>query len=271
MHATLTLQPLEWQDIALIPSIQPKDWGDVASRFREHFGQAYFYPIKAMKGSEMLGVGQIILFETSAWLGNIIVNENYWNQGIGRAITLELMQMAKAFGRTNLFLLATPQGQFLYEKLGFQVCGTHCFYRKETESTTIVNINPAIRQATPNHFDDILQLDAAAFGENRSALLKRYLSKAWIVQSDQQTSMEGFYLPELGEGLIVALTPEAGLALLNFRNQNLLVFPIENTALTEYVAAQDYQYVRNAALMCIGNEKQWHPEFIYSRIGGYAG
>lgn len=267
----LSIQALERKDIAIIPELQPKDWSGVASRFEEHFGWTYFYPVKAVMDDLIVGVGQIILFETSAWLGNIIVRETHQRQGIGRLITLQLVEMAKALSRNNLFLLATPQGQLLYEKLGFQTAGTHAFYRKETDNPITPVKHSAIQRADPHHFGQILSIDKTATGEDRSALLERYLAKAWVFESDLQTSIQGFYLPDLGEGLIVAGNANAGTALLAFRNQAQIVIPSENKAAVAYLETQGYTSFRTATLMYLGKNKKWIPSMIYSRIGGYAG
>ncbi|MFN7117497.1 MAG: GNAT family N-acetyltransferase [Saprospiraceae bacterium] len=266
-----TIRSLELADIECIPSFQPKDWGDVATRFREHFGQSYFKPIKALKDNELVGIGQLILFEASAWLGNIIVKESHWHQGIGKSITLHLMEMAKDYNKSDLYLLATTQGQPLYTKLGFQTCGTHHFYKQEQPIVNSSRPHPAIRRAEPQDFAAMLQLDEQASGEKRGALLQRYLTGGWVFLAENQASIEGFYLPGLGEGLIVATNASAGIALLECRNQPNVVIPSDNIMVSKYLQTQSYQCFRTASLMYKGKNKTWQPQLIYSRIGGYAG
>ncbi len=270
MQSSISIEPLALADIDQIPSFQPKDWSDVASRFRAHFGQLYFYPIKAVKNKEMVGIGQLIVFETSAWLGNIIVKESHQQQGIGRRITQHLMEMAKVLHREEVFLLATAQGQPLYEKLGFQTNGRHDFYNLENW-TPIPPPHPAIRRAEPPHFNQILTLDEQASGEQRSALLQRYFENTWVFVAEHQTNVEGFYMPDLGEGLIIAKHAEAGIALLEFRNKPQVVIPTNHLELSSYLKNKGCQCFRNAALMYVSKNKHGQPDMIYSRIGGYAG
>ena len=58
----------------------------------------------------------------------------------------------------------------------------------------------------------IMKLDREVSGENREKLLVSYISNA-LVYLDRNT-VKGYYIPGLGEGLIIADTVKAGMELM---------------------------------------------------------
>lgn len=269
----LTIKKLEYADLDLIAQFQPPDWSDVTPRFREHFGWDYFYPIKAVVNEKMVGVGQLMLNTETAWLGNIIVHPDFRRQGIGKLITKHLMEEANNRGKKLQLLLATLEGAPLYEKLGFQVEGEYHFFRMEAQYKSLQNIPHSTFLYQEKFFEAILELDAKAIGEDRSAILLRFLSTAQVYLNEQQ-QLEGFYIPDLGEGLIIATTTTAGTSLMRLREMQRkfhAIIPAENGIARQYLLFNGYNYFRKAILMRHGEMKFWNPEMIYSRVGGYLG
>ncbi|MBK7869843.1 MAG: GNAT family N-acetyltransferase [Saprospiraceae bacterium] len=268
----LSIAPLESADLEFLHLFQPPEWNDIRPVFRSHFGQAYFHAVKVILDDEMIGVSELFLNVDSAWLGNIIIRSDLQRKGIGKFMTEYLIQTAQNRDKKLQLLLATQEGKGLYAKLGFEYESEYHFFRKESNISAIDFFNKCIL-LNNNQFDrKIIELDALATGEDRSAILKRFTSDAWVFTS--QDEIEGFYLPRLGDGLIIAKTEAAGLSLLQFRQEkarNFVVIPQENIIACNFLKDQGYEMYRRAVLMRLGPMKTWNPQMIYSRIGGYLG
>ena len=111
----------------------------------------------------------------------IIVEEAMRSRGLGRA----LMTAALGTDTRSLRLIATIEGQPLYEKLGFETveklaCVTGIV--KTTEQPT------GVRDVYPQDLPEIITLESVSFGSDRSALIK-WLDKntrmAVIVRNDR--------------------------------------------------------------------------------------
>lgn len=269
----MQISPLEAKDLDLIPEINPPDWGDISQVFRRHLDQDYFYAIKVTDESQLIGVGELMILENSAWLGNIVVREAARGRGVGKMITEHLMQKGISKGK-NLFLLATPAGEIIYRKLGFQECGRYLFFKRpEGSFPAPTRPDPNIRRFDPVFLSEILQMDLAAMGEDRSRVLIRFLYNAWVYTRDNRR-VEGFYLPDLGEGLVIAQTAAAGMSLLQLREgagKPVIVIPEEHAELAGRLTEREWTVLRPAYMMRFGEMKAWKPGMVYSRVGGYLG
>ncbi len=269
----MELPLLEEKDLPAIRKIQPTDWNDIIPVFRAHLGQDYFYAIKVMEGDRLAGIGELISNQHSAWLGNIVVGDAFQGRGIGSQITGQLMQKGLNQAQ-NLFLLATPAGEKIYRKLGFRENGKYLFFKKlDPTRTNDFEPDHSIEPYHPKYADQILQMDQKAMGENRRQVLMRFLDNARVFVK-RPGIIGGFYLPDLGEGLIIAENATAGLALFQLRVQNGLkavVVPEQNRWMIDHLELQGYEFFREAFQMYFGKEKNWRPEMVYGRVGGYLG
>ncbi|MDT9692005.1 GNAT family N-acetyltransferase [Streptomyces sp. P9(2023)] len=104
-----------------------------------------------------------------ATIGMVLVAERYARQGVGRRLMRHLVAEA---GDTPLTLHATPNGQPLYEQLGFVHTG-----RAEMLSGHFTATEPApavpTRAATAEDLQTILRLDTEVFGLDRTHMLTR--------------------------------------------------------------------------------------------------
>ena len=81
-------------------------------------------------------------------------------------------------------------------------------------------------------------------------------------------------MPGLGEGLIYASTAEAGLELIKIKYSkvNRAVLPGENPSGTNFLRQNGFTLSdTKGTRMILGQEIDWKPEHIYSRIGGNFG
>ncbi|AGS70609.1 GNAT family N-acetyltransferase [Streptomyces collinus] len=102
-------------------------------------------------------------------IGMVLVAERHARQGIGRSL---MRHVLAAMGTTPLTLHATPNGQPLYEELGFKVTG-----RAEMLRGRFVpggrDVEVATRAATAEDLPAILRLDEEVFGADRTPLIAR--------------------------------------------------------------------------------------------------
>ncbi|MDI9884830.1 GNAT family N-acetyltransferase [Streptomyces sp. HNM0645] len=102
-------------------------------------------------------------------LGMVLVAERYARQGVGRRLMRHVLAET---GETPLTLHATPNGQPLYEELGFTHAG-----RAEMVRGRFRLSGPApravTRAATAEDLPAILRLDAEVFGVDRTHVLAR--------------------------------------------------------------------------------------------------
>ncbi|MER6467168.1 GNAT family N-acetyltransferase [Streptomyces collinus] len=102
-------------------------------------------------------------------VGMVLVAERHARQGVGRRL---MRHVLAAMGTTPLTLHATPNGQPLYEELGFKVTG-----RAEMLRGHFVpggrDAEVATRAATAEDLPAILRLDEEVFGADRTPLITR--------------------------------------------------------------------------------------------------
>ncbi|OGM99659.1 MAG: hypothetical protein A3B91_04080 [Candidatus Yanofskybacteria bacterium RIFCSPHIGHO2_02_FULL_41_29] len=99
--------------------------------------QRRFYMVVAVESMRFVGLGCLKIDDTrwltqnytKGYIGDIVVNENFWGRGIGPAIMKELLRRAKECNCTQVNLTSNPSNPKraaaikMYEKLGFQKIG----------------------------------------------------------------------------------------------------------------------------------------------------
>jgi len=137
----------------------------------------------------------IITYERNlASIGMVIVHENYRGLGLGKLATQKCIESVSE--HAAIMLVATKDGEPLYKKMGFTTVdyihkyladnyiGAHDLASNEC---TIVDFNE-------HDFAAIVNLDAAAFGDQRSNFLRNRIkqSKRCIVVKDHHANIIGF-------------------------------------------------------------------------------
>ncbi|HKZ36819.1 MAG TPA: hypothetical protein VJ184_04150, partial [Chryseolinea sp.] len=77
----------------------------------------------------------------------------------------------------------------------------------------------------------------------------------------------------LGEGLIIASTADAGLALLKNRypDHKKICLPIDNRDGINFLLKNGFTELRQASRMVLGQNVPWQASKMFSRIGGNLG
>src|SRR5690554_2040587 len=209
----MVIKTISVNDLEKIRELQPVGWPGIVEAFTYYIKKPFCYPVKAVCTKELVGVGAAISYNDTGWLAHIIVSEKHRKKGIGGALVDHLCAYLTEHGQKTIFLIATELGYSLYKQAGFSEEMEYVFFEGVGELAQVAVEN--ISSLTAMDKEGILSLDQAVTGEERRALLLDYLDAGYIYRKNQK--VEGFYLPELGEGLIIAAHEEAGIALLGLR------------------------------------------------------
>lgn len=260
--------PAEITDLPSLPPLQPADWPDIVPNMRFYIDSLYCYPVKYAEDNIIKGIGVYILFGETAWLAHIIVHPEYRHQGIGMMITKHLMDLLKNKVK-SILLIATPMGLPVYMKAGFIKDSEYLFFNDGKFNGIHDNSNISVLHQ--RYIPQILELDADISGEDRSVLIREHLEIGWVYQVNDK--VEGYFLPDLKEGLIIAKNDEAGISLMKKKYSTVqnAVIPEQNKSGIEFLQSAGYNFWRVGTRMYIGNRIYWKPENIYGRISGGCG
>jgi len=221
--------------------------------------------------NDIVGIGNSIFFDNTAWLAHIIVNTDCRNRGIGYKIVDSLLKDIKTRGIETSLLIATELGESVYIKTGFRKVSDYCYFKREYPYRD-KQFSDDIQLYKDDFYNDIIQLDTFISGENREKLLKNYLNKSFVFISNKVVN--GFYIPGLGEGPIFAATEAAGRELMRFKYSTVdkATIPGENQVGIEFI--KEFGFIETNTTgkrMILGKDIEWKPKMIYSRIGGNFG
>jgi N-acetylglutamate synthase-like GNAT family acetyltransferase len=270
---SIFMEKLTLDDVKHISALTPEGWYDVTPVYEMHLNQDYFFPIKLMVENKTIGVGELIINGKIGWLGNIIVSKKFRNQGFGKKLTERLIEIAKAKGCKSIYLLATPLGKSVYEKLGFQEDGKYLFFKKG-EANFLVEKNESIIPFDAKYKNEIFDLDKKAMGEDRSKVLALHLEQSFVYKKLDEAKISGFFIPTLGDGVVICNNVIAGFEFIKKREtfgMKKIIVPEECDETIEFLIQNKYTHFRDASFMYLGELKKGNPKMVYSRIGGYLG
>ena len=264
----MTIDILTSIDHKFLVELQPEGWPDILPHFHFYHENDNCFPIKVIINNKIVGIGAAIIHSEIAWLGHIIVHNEYRNQGIVKRITQSLVDLVHKKGCETIYLIATDLGAPVYEKVGFESEGEYSFYKnlniKLKPSGNVIEFKEEFSHIVYN-------LDFNVTGENRTYLLEKHLKGAYVYRKEGE--IQGFYLPALGEGLLIANNDLAGTELMKMRlsvSNNALI-PSENLNAIEFLKENGAIEFKRAKRMRLGEKKVWFPNQIYNRIGGNIG
>lgn len=254
-----------------LSKLPPEEWhSDAYQLFLQNEWQPWFYPFQATYNNLLAGFGMFCIFEQFAWLGWILVNENYRNQGIGTKITKHLIAEAQKKGAENFILTASDLGLPIYSKLGFKVTSKYIFFNCPEKYPAIVG-KKYIRKAICKDIETVLSLDLKATGENRSKMIENFTDDIWVYDNE---GISGFFIPSLGNGLIVACDKKTGIELINFKcskDNNNIIVPQENYETIEFLKSSGFKEYLTVPRMTLNKAPDWNPKMIFNRGTGYCG
>ncbi len=265
----MQILPLNHSDLDTLTTIQPHDWTDIRIPISFYLQANYCYPFKVVIDDVLVGTGTAILHEKTGWLATIVTHSEYRNKGIGKGITEYLLTFLQNHNCENIYLIATALGEPVYKKAGFITESHYDFYKNINLENLAISENVSPYQS--GYKQAIFDLDRTISGEDRSQHLEDFLAEGFVYL--QNNNIEGFYLPTLGDGLIVANTPEAGIELMKKRFQKFKIasFPQENRGASDFMESHGYAPVMTPARMYFQKPMPWKPAGLYNRVGGNIG
>ncbi|MBH0168273.1 GNAT family N-acetyltransferase [Fictibacillus sp. 18YEL24] len=146
---------------------------------------------------KIVSCAAIIPYDTNlASIGMVIVHSDYRGTGLGKEVTQQCI--ASVSKETSIMLISTDEGKPLYESLGFRTVDVvHKFLCENFDCNSVeVNNEFTLDTYKVDDFQQMMELDSAAFGDRRSKfLLNRFeQSKQCIVVKDQNSQIIGFGL-----------------------------------------------------------------------------
>jgi GNAT superfamily N-acetyltransferase len=258
-------------DLDELRKLQPEGWPDIIPETEFYIRSSFCFPLKVETDNCIAGMGVAIIYDNSAWLAHIIVLPEFRKSGIGLRIVSELLHILECHHIHSCLLIATELGRPVYTRAGFRPVTEYIFMNRKSSmqpssfSKNIVSYNENFRQ-------QLLQMDKLVTGENREPLLSLFLNEALLFVSNGM--MEGYFIPALKEGPVVAVQPEAGLELLKIKcaTAERVVLPADNQAGIGFLMQNGFvQSDVKGTRMIMGKNIMWQPDCIYSRIGGNFG
>lgn len=265
----MQILPLTQSDIDSLPQIQPLDWNDIRIPISSYIEPDYIFPFKAEVDGVLVGTGTAILHEKTGWLATIVTHGEYRNQGIGKHITEHLLAFLQSHDCEYIYLIATALGEPVYKKAGFITESHHDSYKDINLQNLVISYNVTPYQSA--YKQKIFDLDRNISGEDRSQHLETFLIDSFVYLQNEE--IEGIYLPNFGDGLIVANTTQAGVELMKKRFQkfNMASFPQANKVAHDFMESHNYKPVATAARMHFQKPMPWKPAGLYNRVGGNIG
>lgn len=270
--SNLIIRECELEDVPFVEKLQPEGWENIAFYFRFYCQQTFCYPIVAVAENQIIGVANGTVNGKTGWVAHIIVSQEHRQKGIGRQLTQYIINYLSDQGCKTQILISTSMGEKLYKSLGFNISSYYCFY--DGPMLSIQTQNKNIKPAQEADFKLIFELDKQISGENRKFMIEKLSSKGWVYFDKNEKDILGYYLPEVGEGLICAKNEETGVELLKFKHSQKggrAVLPVENESGKYFLEENGYKLVNKAPRMILGKDVTWKPNLIFSRIWGFYG
>ncbi len=271
--SSLNIVDFERGDTCIIHKLFPSSWNfDFFSFIDNYYQKPYFRGYSLLYKNRVIGFGNILFFNPIGWLGNIIVKEEYRNQGLGQKITSHLLEAGKALGLQSFLLIATDLGIPVYKKLGFRQDRDYAFFSPGDSGIRKQEPNLAIEAIEKNDLDLVNQLDFKINGEERAPLWSQFKNQIFVIRD--KNIVEGTYIKALGSGLVLAETERAGIELLKRKiidYESQIVVPVENSTAISYLKTVGYEQTHTAPRMILGKPVSWKPYSVYSRGSGYLG
>lgn len=259
------------KDLEQLGVLQPDGWSDIIAAFRYYINNEFCNPIKVSMDNRIVGVGNSIVFKNTAWLAHIIVGKKFRNRGIGFQIVDRLLTDLQGKSIDSVLLIATEQGESVYRKAGFRVVSEYFFLHRVKQWNDTL-ISKSIVPYRDEYYMAVIELDKKISGEEREPLIKEHLDNCYLYLDNHE--LTGFYLPDLGEGLILAGCTTTGLELMKIKYSKVdkAVLPSENSAGIDFLKRHGFsESGTKGKRMILGKEIPWKPDCFFSRISGNYG
>jgi len=208
----------------------------------------------ATMNGDVAGMVGAVRYGPAAYVSMMVVDPALQRRGIGHALMKALLADLDRHDCTTVMLESTEEGMPLYRSFGFEVQGTTHDVRRKCERDLV----PAAAEPLPPRFDEIVALDAEAFGAPRRQMLQQLLA----LPNSRARHMDGgcIVANEYVVGPWVARSPEIAETLLDQALQltstkaGRLMVPSENESALDMLEQRGYEIVHTSPHMSRGPE-----------------
>lgn len=256
------------------------DFGERLPFFEWALTQPTISAFVAVDGGRIVGTGVGSAQGTAGWVGVIFVTAERRRGGLGRRITRTVIDELEARGCRTQILIASPLGRPIYEREGFTVLDRQVRFTIDGLPPDQPPLDPDIRRFAPEDLDGVLQLDRAATGEDRGAVLRNLVSpESTYVVVDRVGSVHAYLArPPWRGGALIASDPDDALRLLDIRRRSTGVSGTAgagvlagNAAGRERLRAAGWQEELGGVRMIRGTRLAWEPDWIWGQLNGALG
>lgn len=228
-----------------------------------------------------IGVGTTVacVFDSVAWIAMVLVDAEVRSQGIGKALMKHALAFLDRQGVRSIRLDATPLGQPLYEKLGFQVEHTLIRHAGVLSIPEDGVDNAAVQTAPRETWNDLVALDTAINHTNRSKFLLTLFAEnpAAVRYVNQGGRITGYLAVRPGCNALqlgpCMASAEAGPLLLadawrSYAGQRLFLdVPEQHAAAVQFAERMGLQAQRPLVRMCRGPLVQEDAQRLWTSSG----
>lgn len=208
-------------------------WNQTEKDWQLLIGNPLNYCIVAEFDGNFVGTATAINYSNRiAWIGMVLVNKEYRGRGISKILLSTIFDKLKSC--KSIKLDATPAGQPVYEKLGFE--NEYLISRlvkKTFESLQFPDFGIIPQKILEKDIPSIIEFDKQSFGSDRTQLIetlvKDYPDKCWVLK--RETKIVGFALGRNGNkyhqiGPVSAQTSDDATLLISYALKNMHNQPI---------------------------------------------
>jgi len=249
------------------------DWGVRREWLEFATTQAACSPMVAEADGEIVATGVGTANGPVGWIGTIFIAPDRRGRGLGRAITQAIIDRLEAGGCRSLVLVATTEGQRLYERMGFEL-------QTRYHVLQAIGLPPSdaadgVRPFETGDLAAIERLDRAGTGEDRAHAIRRFASaETTRVVTGMNGEVEGYVLrAPWGGGATITRSPEAALRILTARRRAAglggrvrLGLLDENTEGLAQLMDVGLRLTWSAPRMLRGEPLVWRPGWIWGQF-----
>lgn len=256
-------------------AILADDWGDRRAWFEFTLRNEACHSIVAEVDGQVVGTGVATVNGAVAWVGTIWVAGDHRRQGLGRALTDAVVDIATAKGARTLLLVATDRGRPLYERSGFEVQTWYRTFEARGLGGGDHATTTGIRAFRAADIDAIAVLDHVATGEDRRSVLEELAGPAGTrVLVDGAGELGGFVIrAPWGGGATVAPRLDDALSIVEARRRASTPdkrvrcgILLENEAGADALQRAGWTEAWRAPRLIRGAPLTWHPDQIWGQF-----
>ncbi|MCE6990027.1 GNAT family N-acetyltransferase [Dyadobacter sp. CY323] len=258
-------------DLDQLPALQPPTWGDLVPRFAYFIESEYCRPIKISENGQVVAIGTSIYHQDTVWLACIVVHPDHRNKGLGLTMTKSLIQDIDQERYQTIYLDATDFGYPVYLKLNFGVEMAYGHFSRKEPLSSSSSLSEKILPFSEEYKNQIFELDRQVSGEDRRGVLSDFIGSAYLYM--EESRVLGYYIPDWGDGPVLAIDDVAGIELLRMHIQRAgtAILPIDNKSAIQFLEANGFQQLRFSRRMVLGKKRDWKADKIFNRISGQLG